>query len=149
MFKKLSVEPIVLAKFWSTTTEKAQKTLQATTWRGNRNMLHPSLSRKLCYHCLAHTMLAEMLFAITVSRRGNRCAKEYATNFGWARAFPMALRMETHETLSLLFAWDGFPPTYICDNAKERSKVSLLESYTPWSNAAEREILIPVCGYRL
>ena len=39
--------------------------------------------------------------------RGNRCAQVYATDFGWAKAFPMASRSKAHETLSLLFARDG------------------------------------------
>ena len=34
-------------------------------------------------------------------------------------AFPMASRNEAHETLSLLFAWDGILLACICENAKE------------------------------
>ena len=65
----------------------------------------------------------------------------------------MASRSEAHETLSLLFAWDGVPPTCICDKAKELIQgkfhqklkdaachLKQLEPDTPWSNAAEREI---------
>ena len=42
--RKPSVEPIVLAKRWGITPEKAQNPIQATTQRGIRIMLHPSLS---------------------------------------------------------------------------------------------------------
>ena len=93
------------------------------------------------------------MFASTVSRRGNRCAQVYTTDFGWARAFPMAFRSEAHENLLLLFARDGVLPACICNNAKEMIQgkfcqklkdaachLNQLESYTPWSNAAEREI---------
>ena len=65
----------------------------------------------------------------------------------------MASRSEAHETLSLLFVRDGVPLTCICDNAKELVQgkfhqklkeaachLKQLEPYTPWSNAAEREI---------
>ena len=65
----------------------------------------------------------------------------------------MESRSEAHETLLLLFVRDGVPPTHICSNAKEilQGKFSQkcneaschlkqLEPYTPWSNAAEREI---------
>ena len=65
----------------------------------------------------------------------------------------MALRSEAHETLSLLFAWDGDLPAYFCDNAKEMIQgkfyhklknaachLKQLELYTPWSNATGREI---------
>ena len=94
-----------------------------------------------------------MIFASTVPRKGNRCAQVYATDFGWARAFPMASRSEAHETLSLLFVRDGVPLTCICDNAKELVQgkfhqklkeaachLKQLEPYTPRSNTAEREI---------
>ena len=39
MVRKLSFEPIVSAKRWGITPEKASKTIQATTWRGIRTML--------------------------------------------------------------------------------------------------------------
>ena len=123
-------------------------------------MLHPSLSRRfrtndrnLYYHCLAHPIFSDTIFDSTVSRKGDRCAQVYATNFGWARAFPMASRSEAHETLSLLFVWNGVPPTCICDNARELVQgnfhqklkeaacpLKQLEPYTPWSNATERKI---------
>ena len=79
--RKQSVEPIVLAKRWGITPEKAQKAIQATAKRGIRTMLHPSLLRRfrmndrnLHYHCLAHPIFSDMMFASTVFRRGNRCA---------------------------------------------------------------------------
>ena len=93
------------------------------------------------------------MFAGTVSRKGNRCTQVYATDFGWARAFPMTFRSEAHETLLLLFARDGVPPACICNNGQEMVKGKLyhkfkdvachlkqLEDYTPWSTATEREI---------
>ena len=89
-------------------------------------MLHSFLSRRfrtndrnLCYHHLAHPMSSDTVFASTVSRRGNRCAQVYATDFGWSRAFPMASGSEAYETLSLLFVRDGVPLTCICDSARE------------------------------
>ena len=103
--------------------------------------------RNLHYHCLAQLVFSETMFASRVSRRGNRCAQVYA------RAFPMASKSETHETLSLLFARDGVPPACICNNAKNMiqgkkykklkdtaCQLKQLEPYTSWSNATEREI---------
>ena len=67
----------------------------------------------------------------------------------------MASRNEAHETLLLLFARDGVPPACICNNAKEMVQgkfylklkdaacdLKQLDPYTPWSNAAEREIKV-------
>ena len=87
-------------------------------------MLHPSLlrlfrlnDRNLHYCSLGHHVLSDMMFASTLSRRVNR--QVYATNFGWARALPMASRSEASETLSLMIARDGVSSTCICNNAKE------------------------------
>ena len=65
----------------------------------------------------------------------------------------MASIGEAHETLSLLIVRDSVPPTCICDNVKElvhgkfhqklnkaACHLKQLESYTPWSNAAKREM---------
>ena len=89
-------------------------------------MLHPLLSRqftmndrKLYYHCLEHPVFSDTMFVSTVSKRGNRCAQVYTTDFGWARAVLMASRSKTHETLLLLFARDGVLPACMCDIAKE------------------------------
>ena len=88
MSRKPSIDPIVLAKRWDIAPEEAQNTIQATTQRGIRTMLHPSVSRQfrtndqnLCYHCLAHPVFSDMMFANTVSRRCNRCAQVYITYF--------------------------------------------------------------------
>ena len=88
-------------------------------------MLHPLLWRQfktndqnLHYHRLVHPVFSNMMFASTVSRRGNRCAQVYATDFGWARAFSMALGSEAHEILSLVFVRDGVLPACTCDSAK-------------------------------
>ena len=92
------------------------------------------------------------MFARSVSRSANGCEQVFATDFEWARAFPMASTSEAHETLSLLFARDGVPPACICNNAREMIQgkfhqklkdaachLKQLELYTPWSNAAERK----------
>ena len=79
---------------------------------------------------------------------------KYKTDFEWARALPMALRSEVHETLLLLFAKDGALPACICNNAKEMIQgkfyqklknaaclMKWLKPYTPRSKAAEREVI--------
>jgi len=93
------------------------------------------------------------MFASTVSRRGNKCAQIFGTDFGWARAYPMRRKGEAHEALSLMFQREGVPPRMVMDGSKEqtlgrfRSKLvdaccerRTIEPYSPWQNAAEREI---------
>ena len=77
--RKASTDPIVLAKQWGITLEKAQRTIQATTQRGMRTKLQPSFSRRirmnefnLHYHRLAHPVFSDMMFASTVSRKGQQ-----------------------------------------------------------------------------
>ena len=93
-----------------------------------------------------------MVLASTVSRKGNRCAQVYVTDFGWINAFPIASRSEAYETLSSLFARDVVLLACICNNTKKMiqgkfyqklkdatHQLTQLEPCTPWSNAAERE----------
>ena len=152
MIRTPSIEPIVSSKRWDITPEKAQKTIQDTLQRWIRTMLHPLLStqirtndRNLCYHDLEHPVFLDTMFASAVSRRCNRCAQVYTTDFGWARAFLMASRNEAHETLSLLFARDGVPQLvyvttqkndtrYVSSKAHRCCNLKQLEPYTPWSN---------------
>ena len=61
---------------------------------------------------MAHLSFSDMMSASTLSRRGNRCAQVYATDFGWTRAFPMALRSEAHKTLPWLYARNGVLPAF-------------------------------------
>ena len=74
-------------------------------------------------------------------------------NFGWARAHPMKLKIEAHETLSVMFKRNGVPPEMVMDGPKEQNigkfnhKLSVAccykhhtEPYSPWSNAVEGTI---------
>ena len=123
-------------------------------------MLHPSLidlfrtnDHQLWYRRLPHSVFSDTSFATTVSRRGNRCAQIFATNFGWSCLFPIKLKSNIHEVLFLFFQQDMVPPAMIYDNAKEMilgkfkrklKKVSChlrqTEPFTPWLDVAEREI---------
>ena len=138
---------------------ESSKTIKATTQRGIRTMLHPSLFRwfrtndkSICHHFLAYLVFS-IIFTNTVPRKGNRCAQVYATDLGWAKAFPVASWCKAHETLSLLFARYGLLLACIHDNAKKLLQrmfnqklkdasfhLKHLESYTPWSNDAKHEI---------
>ena len=130
-----------------------------TTKGGVCTVLHLSFSRwfrtsdhQLWYHRLLHNLYSDTLFAPTVSSRGNTCVQIFATNFGWICSFPMKLKSEAHEELSLPFQWDGVPPALICDNAKEmvlgefnikhkeaQCHLKQMKPFTPWFKSAKRE----------
>ena len=109
--------------------------------------------RMLRYDCLPHALFSDTLIFGSFSKCGNKYAQIYGASFGWARAFPMAKKGETCETLSLLFKRDGFPPEIIIDGAKEQISgkfnkklkevnCHLIQKnpYSPWSNDAEGTI---------
>ena len=154
------IDAMTLAKNWGIGIEKAERTLRATSQRGIRTVLHPSLSRRfrtndrqLRYRRLPIKVFTDTMKANEVSNRGNRYVQVYCTPEGWTRAFPMKKKSEAHETLSLLFSRDGVPNVMIMDGAREqvmgefRKKcrqaslhVRQTEPHTPFSNAAESAI---------
>ena len=66
--------------------------------------------RMLRYNCLPHALSYDILSSGSFSKCGNKYAQMHGAYFGWARAFPMENKGDTHETLSLLFKCDGVPP---------------------------------------
>ena len=155
-----AVDASTLAKRWMIPQDRAKNTIKKTTQRGVRTVLnramtrrYPTNDRMLRYPRLPHTLFTDTLIAGTVSTRGNKYAQIYASNFGWARAFPMAKKGDAHETLSLLFKRDGVPPEMIMDGSKEQTLGTFskklkeagchkhqVEPYSPWQNAAETGI---------
>ena len=93
------------------------------------------------------------MVAITVSSRGSRCVQNFTTNFGWSCLFPMKLKKEAHEALSLIFQLDRVPPAIIGDHTNEivlaeftrklkeaSCHLRQIEPVILWANAAEKEI---------
>ncbi len=156
------VDHVTLAKRWKISLQKARDTVRRTTQRGIRTVLHPTLSRRfrtndrhLRYRRMPCNLYSDTMFSSVLSSRGNKCAQIFASDFGWSRAFPMERKGLAHEALSLLFQRDGVPPRMICDGAAEMTGRNSLffkklkeaqchlretEPYSPWQNAAEREI---------
>ena len=156
-----NVDAQSLARRWSIPLHRAKNTVQMTTQRGIRSVLHPSINvrrptndRMLRYPRMPHDVMTDTLIAGIVSQQGNKYSQVYGTSFGWARAHSMKTKGAAHETLSLLFKRDGVPPTMLSDGSKEqavkkefRAKLrevnchyKMLEAYSPWTNAAEMNI---------
>lgn len=155
--KRQGIDAQTLAKNWGISLQKAERTLEVTTQRGVRTILHPSLSRRfrtndrqLRYRRMTQTLYSDTLESSVKSYRGNKYAQVFGARNGWARAFPMKRKAEAHEALSLLFARDGVPPTMVVDGAKEETMgnfrkkareadchLKVTEYGSPWSNAAE------------
>ena len=120
-------------------------------------MLHPAMSRRfrtndkqLRLRRLRSELFGDTLESSVVSRRKNRYTQVFGTSFGWTRAYPVRLKSEVHEGLSLMFRRDGVPPAIIVDGSKEQTQgkfaskvreancwLKQTHPYSPWSNAAE------------
>ncbi len=125
---KLAVASDTLAQCWGIPLHKAKRTVQHTTQRGVRNIANPTLAQRfrtndcmLHYCCLHHTIFMDTMFASTLSRHGNKFAQIFSSDFGWSRAFPMKMKGEAHEALSLLFQREGVPPLMVMDSSKEQT----------------------------
>lgn len=154
------LKPERLARNWGIDLSTAKRTIEVTTQRGVRTVLHPTLSRRfrtndrqLRYRRLAIDCFTDTLIANTVSRRNNKYAQIFATPDGWCRAYPMPKKSMAHEGLSLLFQREGVPNKMVMDGAREQTMglfrkkcrdvsvhVKQTEPHTPWSNAAEAAI---------
>ena len=119
-FKTKSRQPIdhvTLSNRWNISKDNARKTIDKTTQRGVRTVLHPSLShryptndRGMRYDRTNYPLFTYTLIAGTNSKRGNKHAQVYGRSFGWARAHPMKLKSKAHKNFSVLFKRDGLPP---------------------------------------
>ena len=157
---KKSVDAPTLARRWMIPENRARQTVQQTTQRGVRDIINPTLSRRYPtndrwhrYPRLPHMAFTDTMFAGTRSKRGNKCAQLFATDFGWTRAYPMTSKGLAHEALSVFFKTEGVPPVMMMDNSKEQTlgdfrrkcreadcHIKTTEPHSPWMNTAETQI---------
>jgi hypothetical protein len=67
-----------------------------TTQRGIIKMIHPSFTKRyktsdsqMWYHRLPVTIFTGTIYSEILSRKGNKAAQVFCTDFGFVRAFPM------------------------------------------------------------
>ena len=77
-------------------------------------------NRMLQYKRLLCNGFSDTLISGTESKRGNEYAEVFATHFGWARAYPMKAKGNTHEALLFLLQCTGVPYHLIVDGSKEK-----------------------------
>ena len=106
--RKKQVDSKTLAKRWNIDPRKALNTVKQTTQKALRTTLYPSLSRHyptndrmLRYNRLPHPVFSDTMQAGVTSKRGNKYAQAYCTQYGWTRCHPMKTKSGAHETLSL------------------------------------------------
>ena len=158
--RKPDTNHIELANRWGISPDKALRTTRVTTQRGVRHVTNPTLTRRFRsndrqrrYNRIPHVMFSDTAFSKVKSSRGNTMSQVFATDFGWSRNYPMRQKSQAHEALSVLFSREGVPNAIVTDDAKEMQKgkfaqkcrdadtdLRQLEPFTPWANAAEREI---------
>ena len=82
----MPIDPQTLAARWMISPDRAKRTVVMTTQHGVRTCLNPTLSHRfltndqmLRYKQLPHTVFTDTLFAMSVSRQGNKMAQIYST----------------------------------------------------------------------
>ena len=161
--REYKVDAETLAKRWNIPLRTAKRTLDATTQRGIRTVLHPTLSRRfrtndrqLRYRRLTEDLYTDTLIVGKENQswfRQNRYAQVFGSRNGWSRVYPMKVKSDAHEGLSKLFQREGVPPVMIADNSKEQTqgefrrklkeadcRLKQIEPYSQWQNAAEGTI---------
>ena len=121
------IQAAKLAKNWVIGLETTTRTVEATTQRCLRTVLHNSLSRRfrtnnrqLRYRKLMHEVFTDTLESPVPSWFWqNRYAQVFASRFSWSRVFPMRRKADAHDGLSLLAQRDGVPSRTIMDGSKE------------------------------
>ncbi len=126
--QKLANDSNMLAWHWGIPLHKTKRTVQRTSQHGVRNIENLTLAHRFCtndrmlqYCRLHHTIFADTMFASTLSRRSNKLAQIFISNFGWSHAYPMKTKGEAHNALSLMFQHEGIPPLTIMDGSKEQT----------------------------
>ena len=148
-----------LARTWKISLRRAENTINATTQRGSMTIANPAISRRfrsndraLRYNRIHHDMYTDTFIAKVKSKRQNKYAQVYATDFGWSRSYPMKKKGDAHHTLQELFRI-GVPIKMTMDGSKEQTlgdfrkklrevdcKVHQIEKDSPFANTAEAEI---------
>jgi hypothetical protein len=123
------VDAATLATNWRIGVEAANRMPLATTQRGIRRMIHPSLTkryktndRQLRYRRLPVTMFTDTMYSTILSRQQKKVSQVFCTDFDFVRASPMKLESEAHEALSLLFHRSGVPNVMVMDGSKAENE---------------------------
>ena len=102
--RKKQVDGATLAKRWNIDPRKAANTVKVTTQRGVRTCTRPSISRRyptndrmLRYNRLPFPIFSDTMESGVISKKGNRYAQAFCTQFGWSRMHPMKRKGDAHE----------------------------------------------------
>ena len=95
----------ILARRWGIGLETAKKTLQVTTQKGIRRVLHPTERRyrtrqaHMRYPTLNTRFYSDTMFATTKSVRGYKCAQIFTDGKGYDLFYPMITEADAHYQL--------------------------------------------------
>ena len=106
---------------------------------------YPTNDRMMRYRRMPHPVFTDTLMSTTKSAQGMNFGQAYCTLFGWTRCYPIKMRKDAHETLSLMFKCDDVLPRLIVDDSKEQTlgqfkqtyheadcHMTMTEPYSPW-----------------
>jgi len=148
-----------LARCWNIGLKTTKKTIQVTTQRGKRNVVHPIHQRfctcqsHLWYPLLNTTVNSDTLFTTLKSTRSNTCSQVFVTDFDFTWVLPMKLKGDAPFVLQDFIHDIGILRHIHTDDVKELMasrwkkivnkygiKQTHTKPYSPWQNWAEAMI---------
>ena len=157
---KSVLTPEILSKRFGCGLKTAQRTIEVTTQRGIRKIIHPGERRmrtnmaQLRYDRKRLTIYSDTAFPGLQSIRKNNCAQIFTNGYGWDHFFPMRSKSEAGDFLGAfvretrvipeLLVTDGAGEESGAIWAKNRKRYGIGQRYTlpysPWQNRAEASI---------
>jgi hypothetical protein len=126
----LNMNAETLSNNWCIGLEAAKKTLQVTTQKGIRNVLHPypiekrfrTKQAQFRYKQLSGRhgrFYTDTFFSNTPSINGCKMAQLYINDLTFTKVYPMKTKSQTSETLSAFIHYVGIPTIIHSDDANE------------------------------
>ncbi len=158
--RRTTVSHNKLAKGWGIHLDWAKAMVQHTTQHGVRTIANPALSQQfwkkdhmMQYRHLRHPVFTNTIFSNMYLHRNNKCARVFTSDFCLVHVYHMKIKGEAHEALSLMFQREGVLLSLVMDGSKEQTlgkfgwklvdahcQLKQTKPYSPWQNAAKREI---------
>ena len=149
----------ILAKRWGIGLDTAHRTLESTTQKGVRRVLHPvehcyrTRQSHLRFPMLKTRFYTDTMFSTMKSIRGNKCAQVFTNGIGYDLFYPLKKEADAADALNNVTRSVGIPMELVSDGAKAETqgrfggvikefhiKQRTTEAYSAWQNRAEASV---------
>jgi hypothetical protein len=158
--RKSALTPEVLSRRWNIGLDSAKRTLQVTTQKGVRTVLHPLTRRyrtrqsHLRFPTIRTKVYTDTMFSSVTSIRQYKCAQVFTTNTAYSRVYPLQSKQNAPDALMKWIQDVGVMSDLVYDGSKEQGggkhwreieqrhhiQRHVTEPHSQWQNRAEGEI---------